>query len=72
MAMTNEEINEKIYGMNENPPMCNCCRKRVTRIIMPHTSFNESGNYLFHCKGSGTITPIKNIEWVITNNKQES
>lgn len=63
------DINEEdIYNLT---PLCNCCRKRMTRIIMPHSGFNESGDYLFHCKLSGKITKVKSIEDVIKTGKQE-
>ncbi|NCO36720.1 MAG: hypothetical protein AUJ92_11060 [Armatimonadetes bacterium CG2_30_59_28] len=59
---------EEIYELK---PMCNCCRKRVSRIILPHSDFNESGDYLFHCKLSGKITKIKNIDEIVRTGRQE-
>lgn len=52
-------------------PMCNCCKKRLTRVILPHTPWNESGQYLFHCLISGRVTPIRDIEYVIRTGRQE-
>lgn len=65
MPLTDEEIIELT-------PLCNCCRKRMTRIILPHTPWNESGDYLLHCKLSGKITRIENIEEVVRTGRQES
>lgn len=52
-------------------PICNCCKKRLTRIILPQTPWNESGQYLFHCLISGKVTPIRDIEYVIRTGRQE-
>lgn len=53
-------------GLNPHEaPLCNCCQKRVARIILPHTSFNDSTRHLFHCKITGQITQIKDADWVV-------
>jgi len=46
----------------ELKPRCPCCRKRETRIILPNTSWNQTGNYLLHCFLTGRVTPIEDIE----------
>ena len=53
-------------------PACACCGKRVTRIILAETIWNGSGGYLFQCLGTGKITPIADIEFVIRTGMQEA
>jgi len=43
-------------------PRCPCCRKRETRIILPNSSFNHTNQYLLHCKLTGRIHVIDDIE----------
>jgi hypothetical protein len=52
-------------------PQCNCCRQRLTRIILPSPAWNASGSYLFQCLNSGAIAPIADIEYVIRTGAQE-
>lgn len=52
-------------------PECTCCRRRLTRIILASTEWNDSGDYLFHCLQSGRITPIGDLEAVIRTDRQE-
>jgi hypothetical protein len=51
-------------------PRCPCCRKRNTRIVLPSTSWNQTGQYLLHCKLTGKVTPIDDIEALIRREEE--
>ncbi len=52
-------------------PRCPICHTNMTRIILPETEWNETKQYLLHCKHCGRVTPIENIEEVVKRTLEE-
>ena len=52
-------------------PRCPSCRSTLTRIILPETEWNESKQYLLHCKHCGHVFPIEDIEELVRRTLEE-